>query len=121
MAKILIAEDDKFLIAAYKAKFAKAGFDLKIVTDGKEALDALKSYTPDVMLVDLIMPNKDGFAVLEEMGKNPAYAAIPVIVASNLGQKEDVQKAKALGARDFIVKSDVSLDEIVKKVNALLP
>jgi CheY-like chemotaxis protein len=66
------------------------------------------------------MPNKDGFVVLEQIRSNAAYQDIPIIVASNLGQKEDIEKAKALGANDYIIKSDLSLDELVTKINGHL-
>lgn len=120
MKKILVAEDDKFLSRAYKAKLTKAGFEVKLASDGAEALETLKTFLPDLILLDLIMPVKDGFAVLTEIKTNPAWKKIPVIVASNLGQKEDIDKSKQLGAVDFIVKSDLSLENVIKKINSLL-
>jgi DNA-binding response OmpR family regulator len=120
MKKILVAEDDKFLSKAYKVKLTKAGFDVQLALDGNEALTILKTFTPDLILLDLMMPVKDGFAVLAELKANPAWKNIPVIVASNLGQKEDVDKSKQLGAVDFIIKSDLSLENVIKKINALL-
>lgn len=117
--KILIAEDDKFLLNAYRVKFTKAGFDIQIATDGEEALVILKTFRPDVILLDLVMPKKDGFAVLQTVKADPALKNIPVIVASNLGQKEDIERAKSLGAIDYIIKSDILLDNLVKKVNEL--
>lgn len=120
MAKILVAEDDKFLGNAYKAKLAKAGFEIQLATDGQEALTMLQTFTPDLILLDLMMPIKDGFAVLETMKSDERFKSIPVIVASNLGQKEDTDRALALGANDFIVKSDLSLNTIIEKINKLL-
>jgi DNA-binding response OmpR family regulator len=105
--KILIAEDDKFLLNAYRVKFSKAGFEIKIVSDGEEALEALKTFVPDAMLLDLVMPKKDGFAVLEAVKADANLKKIPVIVASNLGQKEDIERAQKLGANDYIIKSDI--------------
>jgi PleD family two-component response regulator len=118
--KILVAEDDKFLGNAYRVKLTKAGFDVKIATDGQEALDALSGFIPDLILLDLVMPVKDGFIVLETIKSDPVYKLIPVIVASNLGQKEDTDRAMKLGANDFIIKSDLSLNELVDKINTLL-
>lgn len=115
--KVLVAEDDKFLSSAYKAKLTKAGFEVTMASDGDEALKALKSYKPDVILLDLIMPNKDGFVVLEEVEQNEELKKIPVIIASNLGQKEDIDKGMALGAKDFVIKSNMSLDDLVSKIN----
>ncbi len=114
--KILIAEDDKFLANAYRVKLTKVGFDVQIAGDGVEALKILEEFTPEVILLDLIMPNKDGFTTLEEIKTNESYKSIPVIVASNLGQKEDIDKAKELGADDYVVKADMELEDLVKKV-----
>ncbi|SRR5258708_22156409 len=120
MKKVLVAEDDKFLANAYRIKLAKAGFEIKLATDGQEVIEALKTYTPDIMLLDLVMPIRDGFSALEEIKANEQWKHIPVIVASNLGQKEDTERAQKLGAADVVVKSDLSLDELVEKVNKLL-
>lgn len=121
MKKVLVAEDDQFLASAYRVKLTKAGFEVKIARDGQEAITALQeNFTPDVILLDLIMPVKDGFSTLQEIKANPAWATIPVIVASNLGQKEDMEKSRQFGANDFIVKSDLSLDSVVEKINNLL-
>lgn len=116
MTKILVAEDDKFLDSAYKAKLSKTGFEVQIATDGDEALAMLETFTPDIILLDLVMPKRDGFATLEELKKSPKFQNIPVIVASNLGQKEDLDKARALGAADYIIKSDLSLDALITKI-----
>jgi CheY-like chemotaxis protein len=114
--KILVAEDDKFLGSAYRAKLTKSGFEVQIVTDGEEALAALKTFQPDIILLDLVMPKKDGFATLQELKASEDYKKIPVIVASNLGQKEDLDKAKAMGAVDYVIKSDLSLDALIGKI-----
>ncbi len=118
--KILIAEDDNFLANAYRIKFEKSGFDVEIATDGKLALESLNSFVPDVILLDLIMPTMDGFGVLAELKKSDKLSKIPVIVTSNLGQKEDMDKAKNLGAKDFFVKSDTSIGDIVAKVSSFI-
>ncbi len=120
MKKVLIVEDDKFLLSAYRVKLTKAGFEIKIATDGEEALKILREDKPDVILLDLVMPRKDGFAVLEELKTNPVWKSIPVIVLSNLSQKEDLEKAKALGAKDYLIKSDLSLKDLVEKINTLI-
>ena len=120
MKKILIAEDDKFLANAYRLKLSKLGFDVRLATDGQEALNILKDFIPDLMILDLVMPNKDGFAVLEEVKSRPDTKSVPVIIASNLGQKEDIDRGLKLGAADYIVKADVAISEIVDKINARL-
>jgi CheY-like chemotaxis protein len=120
MPKVLIAEDDKFISSAYRVKLSKAGYDLKLVQDGKEAIKALEDFSPDLIILDLIMPNMDGFAVLKEIKNSEELKDIPVLVSSNLGQKEDVERAEKLGASDYIVKSDLSMDTVVEKVKKLI-
>lgn len=115
--KVLIVEDDKFLISAYKAKLLREGLEVEIATDGQEALDTLKTFIPDVILLDLVMPLMDGFTTLGKIKENPELKNIPVIVASNLGQQEDLDKATALGASDYVIKSDLSLDALIAKMN----
>lgn len=120
MKKILVAEDDKFLLNAYRVKLQKAGFDVKTARDGQEALMALSEFVPDLILLDLVMPVKDGFAFLEEIKKDDRFKMLPVIIASNLGQKEDIDRGMKLGAKDFIVKTDMSLDKLVEKIRVIL-
>ena len=120
MKKILVVEDDQFLSNAYKLKLTKSGFETVVASDGNEALEVLKEFKPDMILLDLIMPNLDGFSTLKALKDNSEYKDIPVIVASNLGQKEDIEKAKELGANDFVIKSKVSIEKIVQKVNIVI-
>lgn len=120
MKKILVVEDDQFLANAYKLKLTKTGYDVQVASDGKEAIDLMKEYVPDIILLDLIMPNMDGFVALENIKKDDRLKNITVIVASNLGQKEDIERAKALGADDFIIKSNVSIGEIIDKIGGFL-
>jgi len=116
MAKILIAEDDKFLSTAFQIKLTKLGYEVKIAGDGNEVLEILKTFTPDIILLDLIMPVKDGFGVLEELRANK----IPVIIASNLGEKEEIDKGLSLGAKDYIIKSNMSLEDLDKKIKSYI-
>jgi two-component system alkaline phosphatase synthesis response regulator PhoP len=120
MAKILVAEDDRFLANAYRVKLTKSGFEVEIARDGQEAITLLKANKADLILLDLMMPVKDGFTTLEEIKKDPMLKDIPVIIASNLGQKEDIDKGLALGAVDYVVKSDLSLDTLVQKIQSFI-
>ncbi len=113
---VLVVEDDEFLVNAYRTKFTKNGFDVHFAEDGLEALKILATLHPNVILLDLMLPNMDGFAVLEEIKKKPNLSKIPVIIASNLSQKADVDRCMKLGAHDFIVKSELSLDDIAAKI-----
>lgn len=120
MKKILIVEDDNFLANAYRVKLTKAGFEIKNAFDGYEALSLLQTYIPDLILLDIVMPKKDGFSTLEEIKKNETLKNIPVILASNLGQKEDMDRGMRLGALDFFVKTDFSLNNLIEKINKIL-
>lgn len=120
MSKILVVEDDKYLVNAYRVKLTKAGFDVQLALDGEEALKIIPNFLPDLVLLDLILPKKDGFSVLLEMKKNPLWNKIPVIITSNLGQKEDRDRGMKLGAIDYIVKSDITLEAIIEKIQRAL-
>ena len=120
MSRILVAEDDKFLSNAYRVKLDKSGFEVIMAKDGNEAIDHLENSDPDILLLDLIMPNKDGFEVLEHMNDTGLIDEVPVVITSNLGQKEDIDKAKSLGAKDYIIKSDSSINDLVDKIKSYL-
>ena len=113
---ILVVEDDVFLAKIYKTKLSKEGFELSLAHDGEEALAQIKQKRPDLILLDLMMPKKDGFEVMEELAKDPECKKIPIIILSNLGQESDVERGLALGAKDYFVKANVSLNEIIKKI-----
>jgi DNA-binding response OmpR family regulator len=114
--KILVAEDDQFLIKVYQAKLVKEGFEVQLAHDGEEAEKILQTFVPQVILLDLMMPKKDGFQVLSDIKANDVLKSIPVIVTSNLSQPEDKQKALNLGAVEYIVKSDIPIQMIVDKL-----
>jgi two-component system, OmpR family, alkaline phosphatase synthesis response regulator PhoP len=118
--KILLAEDDKFISRAYEDGLGKAGFEVVVANDGGEAIAKVKSEKPDIVLLDLIMPTKNGFEVLEELKLDPDLSKIPVVVLSNLGQDSDVKKSKDLGAVDYLVKSNFSMKEVIEKIKFYL-
>jgi len=119
MAKsILIAEDEQAIAEALKLKFEHSGFLVTVAGNGEEALEEVKNKKFDLVILDLIMPKLDGFGFLEEAKK--AGIKTPIIVASNLSQPEDEEKARSLGAKDFYIKSNVSVLEIVEKVESVL-
>lgn len=115
--KIFMAEDDKFIARAYNDGLTRAGFSVTMASDGDEAIHKIRETKPDIILLDLIMPGKNGFEVLEEIKKDEDMKDIPVIILSNLGQETDVKKGKELGAVDYLIKSDFSIPEVVKKIN----
>ena len=116
MTKVLIAEDDRFISSAYNIKLTKEQFEVELAFDGEETIAKARSFSPDLILLDLIMPKKDGFETLKDLKNDPKLKTIPVIVSSNLGQKEDKDKALALGALDYFVKSDISLTDLIEKI-----
>ncbi len=116
--KILIAEDEKPMANALGLKLSSAGFETTLVYDGEAAISAVQASPFDLIILDLVMPKKDGFFVLTELKK--LKIATPVIVSSNLSQEEDIKRARELGARDYFIKSDTTLAEIVEKVRVQL-
>ena len=112
--KILIADDERALAGALSLKLNHEGFDATVVFDGREAMDHLEKDKFDLLILDLMMPQLDGFGVLGELKSKGIK--IPVMVASNLSQTEDITKAKGLGAFDFFIKSDISISDIVQKI-----
>lgn len=118
--KILIAEDDKFISRAYGNGLQQAGFEVLIAADGIKAKEMIKKNKPDLILLDLIMPEKDGFDVLKEIKKDSKLKKIPVLILSNLGQDPDMEKGKELGADDYLVKTDYSMNKVIDKVKSYL-
>lgn len=116
MSKILVAEDDKFLANAYRVKLTKEGFETMIVSNGEEVLQALGNFSPDIILLDLMMPKIDGFIVLQILRTTDKWKNVPVIITSNLGQKEDIEKGMKMGATDYIIKSDTAIGDILTKI-----
>lgn len=118
--KILLVEDDVFMLELLSDKLTKSGFEVSVAVDGEECLKTLQSLKPDLMLLDIVMPKLDGLDVLRRMKNSPEFSQIPVIVLSNLGQKEEVERAMELGAKDYIVKANFTAGEIVEKLNKVL-
>ena len=112
--KILIAEDDGFLQKMVTVSLEEAGFEVIKADDGKQAIQALEHEKPDLLLLDIMMPKLDGFGVLEHMKQKKS--TVPVIIISNLGQEEDVDKCKKLGAKDYCIKSDMEPGDLVEQV-----
>lgn len=115
---ILIAEDEKAMAHALEVKLTKAGFEVELAVDGESALEQVKKKKYDLILLDIMMPRKNGFEVLEEFKK--IGVKVPVIVTSNLGQSEDLTRAKSLGAKDYLIKSDTPIGKILEKITELL-
>lgn len=118
--KILLAEDDEFLSKALKYRLEERDYFVIHAKDGDEALSKIKEEQPDIILLDIAMPGKNGFDVLKEIKKSKETKKIPTIIISNLGQESDIEEGFKLGASDYLVKSDFSTKEIVEKVEKYL-
>jgi DNA-binding response OmpR family regulator len=118
--RILVVEDDKFLRELLVRKLESEEIDTSIAIEGKEALKKIKEELPQLILLDLILPGLDGFGILKEIKKDPTTAKIPVIILSNLGQREEVERGIELGADDYLVKAHFTPGEIVDKIKKLL-
>lgn len=115
--KILIVEDDAFFQKFYTTKLTEKGFEIFLAIDGEDALQKITEVKPDLVLLDIIMPKIDGFEVLTVIKENPETRNIPIIVFSSLGQEDDIKKAKALGAVDYMYKSFYDFDLLLSKIN----
>ena len=109
-------EDDNFLGGVITKKLTKEDANIIYLDTGGKALEELKDVTPDLVLLDVLLPDKDGFEVLTEMRKDDRLKDVPVILFSNLSQEDNIKKAKELGASDFYVKSNFTPDEIIEKI-----
>jgi len=117
---VLVVEDDPFYANIYRTKLAKENIDAEVVMNGDAALVAARKRKPALVLTDLIMPGKDGFQTLKEFKEDPLLKDIKIIVLSNLSQAEDMERVKALGAEEYLVKANTSLQEVVEKVKSNL-
>lgn len=114
--KILIVEDDSLLSKTLAESFLNAKFQVAVVDNGLQVEGMVKSFSPDIILLDLIIPGLDGFAVLKQLKANPKTAKIPVAVISNLGDEGDVKSTKALGADEYFIKSNIEMEKIIEYV-----
>lgn len=120
MKKILIIEDDSFLSEMYLSKFNQSDFQAEAASDGKEGLNKIKSFNPDLILLDIVLPKMDGFEVLKEIKNDPELKKIPVVLLTNLGQKNEVEKGLSLGAEEYIIKAHFTPSAVVEKVKEII-
>jgi DNA-binding response OmpR family regulator len=116
--KIILIEDDEFLRELASKKLAEAGYDVEVASTGEEGMEKIKSKHFDLILLDIILPGMGGFEILEEVNhlQKKRMSDMPVIMLSNLGQKEEIEKAKKLGAQDYLVKAHFTPESIVKRI-----
>lgn len=120
MEKVLIVDDTEFYQKAYQNKLLSVGYITSVANNGVEALKALTTDKPDLILLDLMMPIMDGFKVLQTVKANPNLQNIPVIVFSAKGASEEISKALQAGASDFLVKATTTPNKVVEKIKAVL-
>jgi len=119
-AKILIIEDDQFLRDLIERKLIQTGYQVLSAADGEEGLKTIGEEKPDLVLLDLLLPSMSGWEVLEKIKANPEISKIPILILTNLGEKEDVEKGLKMGANDYIIKAHFTPNEIIKKVEKYL-
>lgn len=120
MKRILIAEDEESLVTALKDNLESEGYTVDVAFNGEEAIEILRKNRTSMLLLDLLMPKKDGFSVLEDVKNDPEWKLIPVIVLSNLGGDNDIKRALELGADDYFVKSQHPVEEVIEKVRTFM-
>lgn len=113
-------EDDAFFQKFYSIELQEKGYEVIVAENGEIGLKKAPEFKPDLILLDIIMPKKDGFEVLKELAKKPALKKIPVLIFSTLGQEKDVEKAKELGAKDYVNKSFFDLDALLTKISEVM-
>ena len=118
--KVLLIEDDIFLKKVIKRKLLKEGYKILEALDGREGINKIKGEKPDLVLLDLVLPEMNGFEVLSQIKKDKTLAKIPVIILSNLGEEEDIKKGLEMGAVDYLIKAKFTPGEIMERIeNAL--
>jgi len=118
--RVLLVEDDHFLMGIYKKKFELEGFKIYTAEDGESGYEVARKKHPSIVLLDVLLPKRDGFWVLEKIKNDPKTEDIPVVLLTNLAQKQDVEKGFELGACEYLVKTHFKPTELVEKVKELL-
>ncbi len=114
--KILLIEDEQIIVDLLQRKLTEEGYNVALAKDGEEGIKAMKAEKPDLILLDIVMPKMGGLEVMEEMQKNPDLKRIPVIIVSNSGQPVELDRAKKLGAKDWLIKTEFDPQEVIEKV-----
>ncbi|TSC56943.1 MAG: response regulator receiver protein [Parcubacteria group bacterium Greene0714_21] len=120
MTKILLVEDDPMLQDIYLTKLKEVGFDVSLAGDGEKVMPELHKAKPDIMLLDIVLPLKDGWEVLSEVRKDPKWNSVKIVVLSNIGEAQDVEKGFALGADLYLIKAHFTPSQVVGEINKLL-
>ena len=116
MARILVVEDEAFLSQALTDKLRKAGYEVDAAMDGEQGLAKIESFKPELVLLDLLMPKKNGHEVLKAVKMDDKTKDLPVMILSNFGDKTEINKAMEEGAREYFVKASLSLDDLLVRI-----
>lgn len=117
---VLLAEDDRFVSDIYKRKLGTDGFDVLFAPDGREAVKILEETIPDLVLLDIMMPFMDGMEVLQKMKGEDRWKKIPVVMLTNLAEKENIERSISMGADGYIIKAHFTPSEVVQKIKTVL-
>lgn len=117
--RIVLVEDDPLLIDIYTTKLKEKGFDVIVVDRGEKVVETLKEKKPDVVMLDIVLPHQDGWAILGEIKKDKELKDIKVVILSNLGQKEEVEKGLKLGATQYLIKAHYTPSQVVREIEKL--
>lgn len=120
MKKVLVVEDEEIMMSLLQKKLKEENYEVSLAKDGEEALVKMRQDKPDLVLLDIIMPKMGGFEVMEEMSQDDQLSDIPIIIVSNSGQPVELDRAKALGAKDWLIKTDFDPQEVIDKVKKQL-
>ena len=119
-AKVLVVEDEDILLTALKEELSTGGYDTEGASDGVEGLEKVKTFKPDLILLDLVMPKMDGMEMLQKLKADSATRDVAVIILTNLSDYEKISEALSLGAMDYLVKANYKLEDLLDKVNTVL-
>jgi len=120
-SRILLVEDDLLLVKMYQTKFTMEGFELLVASDGEAGLQIAQRENIDFLILDIMLPKLSGIDVLEKLKRDPNKKDIPVLILTNLTQEEEAKKALALGAKEYLIKSDITPKDLIDKVRKYLP
>ena len=120
MTKVLVVEDDKMISQMYSVKLKQEGYEVLTAENGSAAIEQAVEHHPDIILLDIILPQLDGFSVLQELRLNKAFKETPIIMLTNLGTTDDIEKGKQMGATDYLVKANLTPGQVCEKIKEYL-
>ncbi|OIO46926.1 MAG: response regulator [Parcubacteria group bacterium CG1_02_39_15] len=120
MKSILLVEDDPFLIDIYATKLKESGFSVEVAADGEEGVRKAKENPPSLIVLDIVLPQVDGWEILKEIKAEKKLKAVPVVILSNLGQKSEVEKGIKLGAKKYLIKAHYTPSQVVEEIRQTL-